>query len=142
MRFHGYDHIDCRVRSLASVEEFYDELMPALGLTEKRYAHVDSEGTWHRTFDAYNAVEYVETAAPEAQRHFIGIIENPLHRTSETRLAFRVPRDELKDLLELLQRIAAVAIEDDSEDPDYPAIFFEDPAGTKLELTGRTVERE
>ena len=42
MEFYGFDHVDCRVRSLEAVETFYDDLMPEIGLTEKRYAFVDS----------------------------------------------------------------------------------------------------
>jgi len=47
MPFLGFDHIDTRVRSIQSVEPFYDRLLPALGLTEKRHAFVDDGGDWH-----------------------------------------------------------------------------------------------
>lgn len=136
VEFLGFDHVDCRVRSLAAVESFYDDLMPVLGLTEKRYAYIDGEGEWHREFDNYNAVEYYEPEHPTKPRRFFGIIENPLHRNNETRIAFRVPYQQLPVFRTLLARLEAANVEA-SDDPAYPAIFFEDPSGTKLELIGR-----
>ena len=137
VEFLGYDHIDCRVRSLAAVEPFYDDLMPVIGLTEKRYAYVDSDGDWHKEFtDNYNAVEYYEPEHPTKPRRFMGLIESPLHRNNETRIAFRVTIDQVAMLTLMLERIGAQNIEE-SDDPEYPAVFFEDPAGTKLEFIGR-----
>lgn len=137
--FYGFDHIDCRVRSLAAVETFYDDLMPEIGLSEKRYAYVDPDGEWHREFDAYNAIEYYEIAHPTKPRRFFGLIENPLHRNNDTRIAFRVAYERLNELIALLRRIGAAGIELSEEMETYPAVFFEDPAGTKLELIGREV---
>jgi len=134
--FLGFDHIDCRVRSLALVEAFYDDLMPLLGLTEKRYAYVDPTGEWHREFDNYNAVEYYEPEHPTKPRRFMGLIESPLHRNNDTRIAFRVTREQLTLLVAVIERIGARNIEE-SDDVDYPAVFFEDPTGTKLEFIGR-----
>ena len=137
MPFLGFDHIDCRVRSLAAVESFYDEFMPRIGLPEKRYAFVDPHGEWHNDADTYNVIEYYETAREGHTAHFMGLIEDPMHRHNDTRLAFRVARSELDDLAAFLARIGAQQIEW-SEDLDaYPALFFEDPSGTKLELLGR-----
>lgn len=136
VEFLGFDHIDCRVRSLAAVESFYDDFMPALGLTEKRYAYVDPEGEWHTEFETYNAVEYYEAEHPTKPRRFFGLIENPLHRNNDTRIAFRVPREHFAKLIALLNRFGAESVEP-SDGYSYPAVFFEDPAGTKLELAGR-----
>jgi catechol 2,3-dioxygenase-like lactoylglutathione lyase family enzyme len=136
--FYGFDHIDCRVRSLEAIESFYDDLLPAIGLTEKRYAYIDSAGTWHREFDSYNAIEYYEDAHPTKPRRFFGLIEDPLHRNNDTRIAFRVDHAHLAEFNTLLRRIGAVNLEV-SDEADYPALFFEDPAGTKLELIGRAV---
>lgn len=137
--FYGFDHIDCRVRSLAAVETFYDELMPEIGLSEKRYAYVDPEGEWHTEFDAYNAVEYFEAVHPTKPRRFFGIIENPLHRNNDTRIAFRVEYKRMNEFIALLGKIGATNIELSEEMETYPAVFFEDPAGGKLELIGREV---
>lgn len=134
--FLGFDHIDCRVRSLPAVEAFYDDVMPLLGLTEKRYAYVDPDGEWHTEFESYNTVEYYEPEHPTKPRRFFGLIENPLHRNNDTRIAFRVDVNRLPMLHALLERLGAQNIES-SDDPVYRAIFFEDPLGTKLEFTGR-----
>lgn len=135
--FLGFDHVDCRVRSLAAVEAFYDDLLPVLGLTEKRYAYVDPDGVWHDEFESYNAVEYYEPEHPTKPRRFFGIIENPLHRNNDTRIAFRVMREQLELLYTLLERLGARSMEWSEQMDTYPAIFFEDPTGTKLELIGR-----
>ena len=136
VEFLGYDHVDCRVRSLLAVESFYDDLMPVIGLTEKRYAYVDGDGNWNKEFDRYNAIEYYEPEHPTKPRRFLGLIESPLHRNNETRIAFRVMVDQIAMLTQMLERIGAQQIEE-SDNPEYPAVFFEDPAGTKLELIGR-----
>jgi catechol 2,3-dioxygenase-like lactoylglutathione lyase family enzyme len=136
VEFLGFDHCDCRVRSLETVESFYDDLMPVIGLTEKRCAYIDPEGEWHQDFDTYNVVEYYESEHPTKPRRFFGLIESPLHRNNDTRIAFRVTDDQLALLYTVLERLGAQNIEE-SDDPAYRAIFFEDPAGTKLEFIGR-----
>ena len=136
-QFLGFDHIDTRVASLALVEGFYDRLMPLLGLTRKRKMFVDDEGTW---LDAdhdgrYNTVEYYTPPGRGETTFFIGFIERADHAPTLTRIAFRVAPGSLQDWLTLLHDLGARKIEP-SEDMDaYPAIFFEDPGGTKLELT-------
>jgi catechol 2,3-dioxygenase-like lactoylglutathione lyase family enzyme len=135
--FYGYDHVDCRVRSLAAVESFYDELMPEIGLPDKQYAYVDSSGEWHDEFDTYNAISYHEEPHPTMPTRFFDLVESPLHRNNETRIAFRVERKRLHELAALLRRIGAESVDTSDIETDYPAIFFEDPAGTKLELIGR-----
>ena len=45
----------------------------------------------------------------------------------------------MNELIALLGRIGAVNIELSETMETYPAVFFEDPAGTKLELIGREV---
>jgi catechol 2,3-dioxygenase-like lactoylglutathione lyase family enzyme len=137
-RFEGFDHIDCRVRSLSAVEAFYDMLMPELGLPRKRYSFVDEAGEWHEVSSdrRYNTVEFQEQPSPGHAGFFIGFIERHDHQAGFTRIAFRVEHDRLLELERVLQQAGARNIER-SEDPSYPAIFFEDPAGTKLELVAR-----
>ena len=137
--FLGFDHIDVRVSSLSAVEGFYDRLMPALGLTTKTYSHVASDGTWYAASDErpYNTVEYHEAAAGRIL-HFIGFIEDARLQPMQTRIAFRVASKA--DVLEWetrLHEIGARDIELDEEFDDYPAVFFTDPSGTKLELCAR-----
>ena len=138
MPFLGFDHIDTRVQSVKSVEPFYDRLMPALGLTKKNYAFVDERGDWHDA-DAgrYNAVEYHEPPQGGSRAtFFIGFIEDAA-RAGGTRIALRVAREDLDRWQRDLAEMGARNIEL-SEDPnEYPAIFFEDPTGTKLELVAR-----
>lgn len=71
-QFLGFDHIDCRVTSLAAIEPFYDAVMPQLGLPRKRYCYVDDAGEWHEPSvrHAYNAVEYYEESKAR-QRRFV-----------------------------------------------------------------------
>jgi len=136
MGFAGFDHIDTRVRSIAAVEPFYDRLMPLLGLPRKKEAHVDDHGEWHSP-DATkprNAVEYHEPSQAGHLDCFIGFIEDPAMQPTGTRIAFRLASiAELEHLAGRLAALGACAIEP-SESTDYPAVFFEDPAGTKLEL--------
>jgi catechol 2,3-dioxygenase-like lactoylglutathione lyase family enzyme len=141
MTFLGYDHVDARVPSIARVEPFYDRLMPELHLPEKRFAHVDPGGEWHDPSDErpYNAVEYHEEAVAAAGRaaFFVGFIEDPATVPTSTRIAFRIPSEA--DLIHwhaMLLAIGAHAVEW-SESAEYPAIFFEDPCGTKLEVCAR-----
>ncbi|HTU83411.1 MAG TPA: hypothetical protein VMF61_14855 [Candidatus Acidoferrales bacterium] len=142
-RWLGFDHVDCRVISLAAVEPFYDALMPELGLAEKRLSQVDDAGEWHEASDGrpYNTVEYFEPARDGAVPFFIGFIERRDHVPALTRIAFRVERERFDELESLLGRIGAVAIERSEDMSAYPAIFFEDPAGTKLELVARNPAR-
>ncbi len=140
--FLGFDHIDTRVRSLKAVEAFYDRLMPELGLPRKRTAHVDERGDWHEpSLDSpYNAVEYYEPKASGKVGFFIGLIEDTKMTPTLTRIAFRVAGpEELQRWHELLTTIGACNVEW-SASQEYPAIFFEDAAGTKLELVARRAD--
>lgn len=137
-QFIGFDHVDTRVRSLKAVEKFYDALMPELGLSRKSRAYVDEQGDWgDGTDERYNAVEYHEPEVAGRAALFIGFIEDPAMLPSFTRIAFRIAsRGELDRWRTLLTSIGAVRIEDSASE-EYPAIFFEDPAGTKLEVCAR-----
>jgi catechol 2,3-dioxygenase-like lactoylglutathione lyase family enzyme len=139
VEFGGFDHVDCRVRSLALVEDFYAAIMPGLGLPERRCALVDGNGEWHDVEPgaAYNAVEFFEARQPGRARFFIGFIEQAGHQPSMTRVAFRVPAGRLAELEAMLVRAGAHHVERNADMDAYPAIFFEDPAGTKLELVAR-----
>lgn len=139
MEFEGFDHIDCRVRSLAAVESFYDALMPELGLPQKRFAYVDETGEWHEISSdhRYNTIEYFERPQAGRTPFFFGLIERPDHQPGLTRIAFRIEFDRMLNLEGRLEPMGACKVER-SEDLDaYPAIFFEDPQGTKLELVAR-----
>ncbi len=136
--FGGFDHLDVRVPSLAAVEAFYDALMPALGLPVKRPAYVDPDGNWHDPDAAhpYNTVEYYEPDGTQPAPLFIGFIEDPAMCPTATRIAFRVAFADLDRLRALLPAIGARNV-DENSDASYRAIFFDDPAGTRLELKPR-----
>lgn len=134
----GFDHVDTRVRSVKSVEPFYDRLMPALGMTEKTYSFLDAQGNWDKA-DAtrYNIIEYYEPPQDDRASYFIGFIEDPHMQPVGTRIAFRIAPNTLDDWLKRLEEMGARNIERSQDPVGYPAIFFEDPAGTKLEVVGR-----
>jgi len=135
----GIDHIDLRVPSLAAVEPFYDLLLPELGLTRKTHSVVDADGAWHDAPDGtpYNVSEYFEEPEPGAAARFVGIIEDPAMTINQTRVAFRVASEAaLSAWLPRLAEIGAASVEGESTGP-YPALFFEDPCGTRLELCAR-----
>jgi hypothetical protein len=139
--FVGFDHVDTRVRSLAAVEGFYDRLMPEIGLPEKDCHIVSPAGDWSRAKagEKYNTIEYHERPADGRPAHFIGFVEDPSMTPVSTRIAFRIgPDSDLDHWIALLGRIGARNIEPSSSYEDWPAVFFEDPAGTKLEVVART----
>jgi len=136
-QFLGFDHLDVRVSSLALVEAFYDRLMPLLGLPRKRTAFVDEAGEWSDadSKSGYNAVEYYSGQMPDSASFFIGFIERLDHVAALTRIAFRV--EDVSPWQKRLEEIGARNVEPSGEMTAYPAIFFEDPAGTRLELVAR-----
>ena len=140
--FAGFDHLDCRVRSLAAVESFYDALMPELGLSRKRFSYVDDAGDWHEASadHRYNTIEFFEEAQPDRATFFMGIIERPDHVPGATRIAFRVERARLMELEAFLREIGARNVERSDDFEAYPAIFFDDPGGTKLEVVARAAQ--
>lgn len=113
--------------------------MPLLGLVRKSNAFIDAQGDWSYPGDGepYNGVEYFTEAPPGEASFFIGILERPDTAPTLTRIAFRVERATLPKWIETLREIGAHNIEPSADMNDYPAIFFEDPGGTKLELVSR-----
>ncbi len=137
--FLGFDHVDTRVKSLKAVEAFYDQLMPKLGLPRKLHSHVDQLGDWYPPSDdrPYNTVEYFEEVTAGNVSRFIGFVEDTNMVPTLTRIAFRVQAPLDADYWQsFLDSIGAANIEPSASD-DYPAIFFEDPSGTKLEICAR-----
>lgn len=137
MAFQGFDHIDLRVPVLGVVEAFYDAFLPRLGLTRKKYAWVEFGGSsWNdATPERYNTVEYYEEGVDGRLPHFIGIIEESSAQAARGRIAFAVDADTLDEWERFLSEIGAREIE--RGDPDYPALFFTDPLGTRLEVCAR-----
>ena len=120
-----YDHIDLRVRSMSEVRRFYETLLPALGFDEE----VEIDG-W---------LQY-RAKSPEGVGEFFGIIESPTHQANESRIAFWVgtPGD-VDRLASIVAEAGAQRIEGPAfEEPDYYAVFFEDPSGNRFEVCHRT----
>ena len=119
-----FDHVDLRVRNLAEVRPFYEMFLPALGFT--RDAKIEG---W---------LQYEAEGADGAQE-FFGITESPRHVANECRIAFRA------ESLHEVDRWAAIVVQAGAqnvegplyEEPDYYAVFFEDPSGNRLEICYR-----
>jgi catechol 2,3-dioxygenase-like lactoylglutathione lyase family enzyme len=139
MRILGLDHADIRVPSLAAVEGFYDALLPALGLSHKTASHVGIDGEWYDVDAEHprNVAEYHTPIVAGSPGWFVGFIEDPTMTTNATRIAFTLDAETNLPALEPLVRNAGGRVVEWSIDPGYPALFFEDPAGTRLEICAR-----
>ena len=140
MQLLGLDHADIRVPSLRAVEAFYDALLPKLGLSRKMASHVDAaDGEWYPVDEhrPCNAIEYATPVQAGTPGWFVGFIEDARATPSLTRIAFALDAEgDLADLNALLTACDAIKLEW-SRTSDYPAIFFEDPVGTRLEICVR-----
>lgn len=107
-----FGHIDLRVRDLAVAQEFYEQLLPALGYTE-RY-HGDAWKVWAAGPDSYFAVT-----------------ESAHHVANENRIAFAVAsRAEVDRIAEIVRATP----KEMPYGPGYYAIFFTDPSDNRLEV--------
>lgn len=123
MRRH-FDHIDLRVRDMAAARPFYEVLLPALG-----FRHEVGIPGW------------VTYEAPEGKEApvFFGLTESRSHAPNECRIAFWADSHaELERLATIAVKAGARNIEGPLyEEPDYYAVFFEDPSGNRLEICYR-----
>jgi catechol 2,3-dioxygenase-like lactoylglutathione lyase family enzyme len=135
----GLDHADIRVPSIASVEAFYDAVLPALGLSRKAEAHVGTDGEWYDV-DKHrprNAIEYHTPIVAGSRGWFVGFIEDAAMRPTATRIAFALDAEDQLPAVEKIVRDAGGRVVERSIDEGYPALFFEDPVGTRLEICAR-----
>jgi catechol 2,3-dioxygenase-like lactoylglutathione lyase family enzyme len=120
-----FDHIDLRVPDLASVREFYGALLPRLGFTENM-----------------NIPDWLQFSSQgEGPTEFFGVTESPGHTPNENRVAFwAASMAEVDEIAQVLREIGARNIEGPShEDSEsYYGVFFEDPAGNRLEVCHRS----
>lgn len=124
------DHVDWRVRSLAEVKGFYVRFLPAVGFPE-----VEENADWI----GFSAKR--EVPKPE----FVGVIEDPEHKPNGTRLAFWAEsREEVDRIAKVVRAAGGRNVEgpmlNPEYGPDYYAVFFEDPAGNRLEVCCRRGE--
>lgn len=138
MAYLGIDHIDLRVPALGVVEAFYDAFLGRLGLTSKKYSLVETGGAaWEdATPERYNAVEWYEENVSGRAALFFGVIEEEGAQPARGRIAFAVPRESLDTWERALREIGAREVERNDQEW-YPAIFFTDPLGTRLEVCAR-----
>lgn len=120
-----FDHIDLRVPDLAAVQRFYALLLPLLG-----FAMDDSDATW---------LQFM-AGGPADAAEFFGVTEDPGHRPNLNRVAFwAASTEEVDALAERIGELGARNVEGPGwEAPHYYAVFFEDPAGNRLEVCHRT----
>jgi catechol 2,3-dioxygenase-like lactoylglutathione lyase family enzyme len=119
-----FDHIDLRVLDLALVTDFYRRLLPALG--------------FNRELTVPDWLQYY--ADGDGATEFFGVTESRAHVPNENRIAFWASSvAEVDDIARLLHEIGARTIEgpDYDESPGNYAVFFEDPAGNRLEVCYR-----
>ena len=138
MPFLGIDHIDLRVPALGAVEGFYDKLFSRLGLTKKKYSVVTFGGeSWNEgTPENYNTVEWYEEHVHGRRVAFFGLIEEEGAQPARGRIAFAVTKESLDEWVRVLPEMGAREIER-CEGDAYPAVFFTDPLGTRLEVCAR-----
>jgi catechol 2,3-dioxygenase-like lactoylglutathione lyase family enzyme len=139
MKLLGLDHADIRVPSLGAVEAFYDALLPALGLSRKSESHVGADGEWYDVAAdrPRNVIEYHSPIEAGSAGWFVGFIEDAGMIPTATRIAFALDAEANLPGIEPLVRAAGGRIVEWSIDAGYPALFFEDPAGTRLEICAR-----
>lgn len=126
MKTRIFDHIDLRVADMAAAQEFYDQLLPALGFSE---ASGDDES---RTYQAPG----------DQAEAFFAFDKAAHHLPNENRIAFWAEsRVEVDRLAEVVRQAGGRNLEGPElcreYSPGYYAVFFEDPSGNKLEICFR-----
>jgi catechol 2,3-dioxygenase-like lactoylglutathione lyase family enzyme len=118
-----FGHIDLRVSDIAAALKFYEELMPALGFTE-RYHGADWK-VW-------------TTTDPLPSTAYFAVTEALDHAPNENRIAFWVASSEEVDrIAEIARRAGAADLSGPKPmpyGPGYYAAFFADPSGNRLEV--------
>ena len=139
MKLTALDHVDIRVTSILAVERFYDALLPALGLVRKSESHVGSDGEWYAVDPSHprNSISYSTPREPGSPGWFVDFVEDPEMTPTSTRIAFALDDEANLPQIETLVRNAGARVVEWSIEEDYPALFFEDPAGTRLEVCAR-----
>ena len=128
MKIRYFDHIDLRVKDVERAKKFYVSLLAALGFTVDQ-----SSKTW---------VSYEAPRHGGAVTEFFGFMHDPNHRPNGTRIAFWAETcEEVDRVAEVARAAGAKNIEGpepySAEEPNYYAVFFEDPEGNKLEVCCR-----
>ncbi|MFL6589513.1 MAG: VOC family protein [Chthoniobacterales bacterium] len=121
-----FDHIDLRVRSREKAQQFYAQILPAIGF------RIDKSGPIWGLFEAGGTIA----------SDFFGFTEEANHQPNGNRIAFwAASREAVNKLAEVVRRAGGKNIEGPElcveYSPGYYAVFFEDPDGNKLEVCFR-----
>ena len=121
-----FDHIDLRVKNRAAAQEFYEQVLPAIGF------RIDKSGEEWGLFEA-DGGKAVD---------FFGFTEEADHRPNGNRIAFWAEnRDAVDKIAEVVRKAGGKNLEGPelcvNYSPGYYAVFFEDPDGNKLEVCCR-----
>ncbi len=127
MKTRFFDHIDLRVKNRKAADEFYSQVLPAIGFTRD---------TGDEEWGSF-------TVPGEGKREFFGFTEDPNHTPNGTRISFWADTQEEVDRVAAAVKKAGGRVLEGPElcveyTPDYYAFFFEDPDGNKLEICCRT----
>ena len=130
MKTRYFDHIDLRVKDRKRAQNFYEQVLPALGFTKQR-----SEQEYETFY-----------AEGEDKLPFFCLTEDPNHQPNGTRISFwGETREEVDRVAEVVRRAGGKVLEGPElvreYTPDYYAFFFEDPDGNKLEICCRTIPK-
>ncbi len=129
MKTRLFDHIDLRVKDIDRARRFYEQVLPAIGFTEK--TQDDGE-------------EITFTSPGEGKPMFFGLTIDPGHKPNGTRISFWAEtHEEVDRVAEVVRRAGGKVLEGPElcrdYTPVYYAFFWEDPDGNKLEICCRTV---
>jgi catechol 2,3-dioxygenase-like lactoylglutathione lyase family enzyme len=121
-----FDHIDLRVKNREAAQQFYAQVLPAIGF------RVDKSGQRWGAFEA----------AGETAVDFFGFTEEADHRPNGNRIAFWAgSRAAVDRVAEVVRKAGGKNLEGPElcvdYSPGYYAVFFEDPDGNKLEVCYR-----
>lgn len=122
-RGNPFGHVDLRVSSMAEALPFYDELLPALGFTQRYH------GPEWKVFAA-------EGELPSAA--YFALVESAGHVPDESRIAFwAADRAEVDRVASVVAGAGGRDVSGPKEmpyGPDYYAVYFTDPCGNRFEV--------
>jgi catechol 2,3-dioxygenase-like lactoylglutathione lyase family enzyme len=121
-----FDHIDLRVKNRAVAQQFYAQVLPAIGF------RIDKSGEKWGQFEAEG----------ETGVDFFGFTEEADHQPNGNRIAFWAEsRAAVDKVAEAVRKAGGKNLEGPElcveYSPGYYAAFFEDPDGNKLEVCYR-----
>jgi catechol 2,3-dioxygenase-like lactoylglutathione lyase family enzyme len=135
MRTRLFDHIDLRVKNMASAVKFYAGFLPQLGFVHQKH-EPPPPGTAGETFHTFYST------GDGKPSEFFGLTEDKNHQPNSSRIAFWADtREKVDEIAELVRKAGGRNLDGPQVEPEYSpgyyAFFFEDPDGNKLEICCR-----